>query len=372
MAELRVTRKKKNAAAYYAALALIGAAVLAGLGFVRERSLAQSRNSLVQLTMVCVSGFSWDRVMPLHQSGKLSFLAQLFRGRGSFGDSISYTSDTDAAITASLFTGRFPAKHAISREEDFTKLLSRDSFQTPVWQELIDRGQQCMVVGLPFSPNREYDGCISVSRRNMGSSAASISEEHLQRITRGFTVPADLLPLLRECISSDLERMQQAVQARAACRGLHLFAYFQGLGRWQQQLRAHAGAIPESIRAALIDNYYIFFDGILARLFSQCTSNGIFVVLSERGNSTGHPAYANQVPDLRDYPATGFFYAAGQHIREGIEPLVIAPADVAPTLLCLAGISSAQPMDGRVTFKLLEEHYYFKRKIIGASNLILR
>ena len=364
MAELRVTRKKKNAAAYYAALALIGAAVLAGLGFVRERSLAQPRNSLVQLTMVCVSGFSWDRVMPLHQSGKLPFLAQLFRGRGSFGDSISYTPDTDAAITASLFTGRFPAKHAISREEDFTKLLSRDSFQTPVWQELIDRGQQCMVVGLPFSPKQECSGSSSVPRRDIGSSAAAMTEEHLQRITRGAKVPADLLPVLRACISSDLERMQQALQARAGCKELHLFAYFQGLGRWQQQLTAHAGALPESIRAALIDTYYIFFDGILARLFSQCTSNGILMVLSERGNINGRPAHANQIPDLRSYPAIGFFYATGRHIQEGIDPLVIAPADVVPTLLCLAGISSAKPLDGRVTYKLLEEHYYFKRKII--------
>ncbi len=199
-----------------------------------------------------------------------------------------------------------------------------------------------------------------------------MSEEHLQRITRSVKVPAELLPLLRACISSDLERMQQALQARAGCKELHLFAYFQGLGRWQQQLTAHAGALPESIRAALIDNYYIFFDGILARLFSQCTSNGIFMVLSERGNINGRPAHANQIPDLRSYPAIGFFYATGRHIQEGIDPLVIAPADVVPTLLCLAGISSAKPLDGRVTYKLLEEHYYFKRKIIGASNFILR
>ena len=123
MAELSVTRKKKHTAAYYSALALIGAAALTGLGFVRERALAQPRDNRVQITLLCVSGFSWDRVLPLHQGGKLPFLAQLFRNKGSCGDSISYTSDTDAAIVASLFTGRFPAKHAISREEDFTKLL---------------------------------------------------------------------------------------------------------------------------------------------------------------------------------------------------------------------------------------------------------
>ncbi len=123
MAEQPVTRKKKHTAAYYSAVALIGAAVLTVIGIIPERFLAQPRDNRVQITLLCVSGFSWDRVMPLHQAGKLPFLAQLFRNKGSCGDSISYTSDTDAAIVASLFTGRFPAKHAISREEDFTKLL---------------------------------------------------------------------------------------------------------------------------------------------------------------------------------------------------------------------------------------------------------
>jgi hypothetical protein len=294
----------------------------------------------------------------------LPFLAQLFRGKGSYGDSISYTSDTDAAIVASLFTGRFPAKHGMYREEDFTKLLARDSFQTPVWQELIDRGQQCMVAGLPFSQNQDCSGSISAPRGNTKSAEPAMAREYLQRITRGMQVPADLLPLLFECISSDLERMQQAVTARSACTELHLFAYFQGLGQWQQRLTANAGTVPENMRAALIDNYYIFFDRILARLFSQCTSNGVFMVVSERGNSRGRPTYANQVPRLRSYPAIGFLYVTGLHIRAGTEPLTMAPADVVPTLLCLAGIPTAKPLDGRVTFNLLEEHYYFKRKII--------
>jgi len=365
MSEQPVARAKKHTAANGAAVAFIGAALLTAFVMVPERFPAQPRRNRVQITMVCVSGFSWDRVIPLQRGGRLPFLARLFRGTGSYGDSISYTFDTDPAIIASLFTGRFPAKHAIFREEDFLKLAARDSFQTPIWQELMARGQQCMVVGLPFTPDRQCSGSSAWYRERRITAAPAMAREYQQRITRGVQVPADLTAVLQECISSDLERMQQAVTARAACSGLHLFAYFQGLGRWQSRLLAQGDALPDRVRSELIDNYYIFFDRILALLFSQRTDNGVFVVLSERGNSAGRPACVNQIPHLRSRPAIGFFYATGLHIRAGIEPLTIAPADVVPTLLCLAGISTAQRLDGRVMFNLLDEHYYFQRKIIS-------
>jgi hypothetical protein len=352
---------RQRGSAYYTLWLLIGAAVLAALGILSGHFLAQTRDARVQLTMVCVSGFSWDRIIPLQRGGRLPFLARLFRSRGTCGDSISYTSDTDPAIVASLFTGRFPATHAMYREADLMRFIAPGEFQKPVWEELIEHRQQCVVAGLPCTQSSS----ISASRENTKNVAPPVIRGHLQRIMRGMQVPANLLPLLRECVSSDLERMQQAVTARAANPELHLFAYFQGLGRWQQRLTEDNGAIPDALRAALIDNYYIFFDRILSLLYSQCTNNGVFMVLSEHGNINGHPAYASSTPHLPRYPAIGFFYATGLHIRAGIAPLNIAPVDVVPTLLFLAGIATAEPLDGRVMFNLLEEHYYFQRKIIS-------
>jgi len=372
MAELPVTRKKKHTAAYYYALALIGAAVLTALGFIREHFLAQPRDNRVQLTVVCVSGFSWDRVMPLHQGGKLPFLARLFRGRGSCGDIISRQSDSDQAIVASLFTGCFPDKHSMHREADLMHFSAPGPFQKPIWQELAARGQTSMVVGLPVAAGQENFAAGAVTQGKTKGNVAGLTQGYLCSITGGARVPDDLLRMLQECVSSDLERLQQAMKMFEDNHSLHLFAYFQGLGRWQRRLLTQADALPERVKNELIDSYYIFCDAILARLYSRCSEDGIFLVLSEQGNVQGRPAYGNYSPQRTEYPAAGFFYAAGLNIRQGIEPVLLDPADLVPTLLYLTGIPFINSMDGRVIFKLLEEHYYFKRKIIANTNVLFK
>ena len=370
MIDQPVSRVPKQATAYYFLLSLIGAALLMALGFIREGVLAPASGNQVQLSVVCVSGFSWDRGIRLHQGGKLPFIERLFRGKGSCGDIISSRSDPDPAIVASLFTGCFPGKYSRCQEADLMHFIAPGPFQKPVWQELAARGQQCLVVGLAVASGQEGSAAGAVAPGNTKRGSAVLTQKYLRRITGGARVPDDLLRVLQECVSSDLERTQQAVQALEANHALHLFSYFQGLGRWQQRLSARADALTESERSALIDNYYIFFDSILARLFSQCGSNGIFIVLSERGNSKELPAPGNFPPPFSGDPAPGFFYATGLHIRQGIEPLLIAPADLVPTLLYLTGSPLVNRLDGRVMIKLLEEHYYFKRKIIASTRLL--
>ncbi|MCX5904351.1 MAG: hypothetical protein NTV89_12985 [Proteobacteria bacterium] len=148
MTEQPVSREPKHATAYYFLLSLIGAALLMALGFIREGVLAPASGNQVQLSVVCVSGFSWDRGIHLHQGGKLPFIEQLFRGKGSCGDIISSRSDPDPAIVASLFTGCFPGKYSRYQEADLMHFIAPGPFQKPIWQELAARGQQCLVVGL--------------------------------------------------------------------------------------------------------------------------------------------------------------------------------------------------------------------------------
>ena len=371
MAEQAHNRTRQHTPAYYFIVTLVGAALLTVLGVIQEAVLPPPPGNQVQLSVVCVSGFSWDRVIPLHQGGKLPFFTRLFQGKGSCGDIIGSTSDTDPAIVASLFTGCFPAKHSMYREDDLTQFIAPNKFQTPIWQELGARGQQCVVVGLPVSEKQASPDTSAAPRGIKKSGASEMTAEYLRRITRGANIPGELLALLQECINSDLERLRQAVTALGANNSTHLFAYFQGLGRWQQRLTAQAGAMQDTTRAALIDNYYIFFDSILGQLYCYCRSNGIFIVLSERGAMPVTPRHGNYFPALKEHPVTGFFYATGLRIREGIEPLVLAPADLVPTLLYLTGNPLVNTLDGRVIFKLLEEHYYFKRKIIANTRLLL-
>lgn len=363
MDEQPVTQEKKQTAAYYFVFTLIGAVLLIVLGFIKQSVLPPPTSNQVKIIMVYVSGFSWDRVIPLHKGNKLPFVTRLFREKGSYGDIISNNFDTDAAIVASLFTGRLPRKHGIYKADDFIRFNIHNEFQTPIWQELAVHGQQCMVVGFPFLQKQELSDNIVVAQGNKKSGKVLMTEEHIKRITGGADVPGDLLIVLQECINSDLKRMQQAVKALGARNNVHLFAYFQGLGRWQQRLATKVDSIPDIIRSAFIDNYYIFFDNILAQLFSQCRMNENFMVLSERGNMEGRPTSWNYFPPLNKYPAIGFFYVTGPHIREGTAPLFIGPTDVVPTLLYLTGNPVLNNMDGGVIFRLFEEHYYFKHKL---------
>jgi hypothetical protein len=74
---------------HYILLMLVGTVMLIAIGFlVQQRWPVPSRQD-VRLTMLCVSGFSWERVMPLHQQGQLPYLASLFNRRCSYGDIVS-------------------------------------------------------------------------------------------------------------------------------------------------------------------------------------------------------------------------------------------------------------------------------------------
>jgi len=370
MDQQQSSRIKKRAVTGYFAWSLAAAVLLIALGIIKKGGLEPFPGPRVQITLVCVSGFSWDRVIPLHRNGKLPFLTQLFQGRGSCGDIISRRSDSDQAIVASLFTGCFPDQHSMHREADLAHFNAPGQFQKPIWQELIDRGQQCMVVGLPSASGQEGFAAGAAATQNTKISGGAQMQKYLRGITGGASSPDDLMRVLQECVSSDMEHTQQAIKALDVNHDLHLFSFFQGLGCWQRRLLTQADALPDRVRKELIDNYYIFFDAILARFYNQCGENGIFLVLSERGNVQGWPANGNYLPRSTEYPASGFFYAAGLHIRQGIKPVVIDPADLVPTLLYLTGNPFINRMDGRIIFNLLEEHYYFKRKIISNTKLL--
>ena len=176
-----IKQAKQRRAAYYFACTLFGAALLAALGFMQQRAMTAPAYPRVKLAMVCVSGFSWDRVIPLHRGGRLPFLSELFRRKGSCGDIVSSKAATDAAVIATLFTGRLPEKHKICREEDFRQFLDHNPDQMPVWQELIARGQQCAVVGLPFSSNRRRSDINEAGREDMPSGGTAMSPKNQMR-----------------------------------------------------------------------------------------------------------------------------------------------------------------------------------------------
>jgi len=132
----------------------------------------------------------------------------------------------------------------------------------------------------------------------MSDSRAFGTREYSKRITAGVTVPEGLLAVLQECIISDLNRMQQAMTAVGARNDVHLFAFFQGLGRWQSRLLAKTDAMPDNARVALIDNYLCFF--LTAFLAGFSASAG----------RTGFLFYAPSGATCRGVPRTGMMLPA--------------------------------------------------------------
>ena len=348
----------------YILLMLAGAVLLIALGFFIQRRLPVPSQQDVRLTMLCVSGFSWERVMPLHRQGQLPYLASLFNRSCCYGDIVSTYFTSDAAITATLFTGRLPNTHEIYKPEDFLKLQPDSRLRIAIWHELARQGRQCVVVGFPSAPGTYGCGQMLVFPHEEPQTVkGAVLEEYVQNITRGRALPPGLIQFLRECISSDTGRIRLAVDTTGACKTAHLFVYFEGLGRWQKRLSSGIDSLPEPVRSELIDNYYKFFDTLLAMLQDRLGEHDTFLLLSERGNLNGCPTYWKDFPLLKECPATGFFYATGRYIREGTEPVFIKPADIVPTLVYLDGNPVLNTMNGIVIFDILEDEFYFQHKL---------
>jgi hypothetical protein len=348
----------------YILITFTGAVLLIALGFFIQQRLSVPSRPDVRLTMLCVSGFSWERVIPLHRQGQLPHLASLFSRSCCYGDIVSTNFVSDAAITATLFTGHLPYKHEIYKPEDFLKLQPASRRPIAIWHELAGRGKQSVVVGFPTIPGTYGCGQMLVFLQEEPQTVKGAAlEAYVRFITQGRALPPGLSQYLRECIGSDAERIRLAVDATGVCKTAHLFVYFEGLGRWQNRLSSDIDALPESLRAELIDNYYKLFDTLLPMLQERLGEHDTFLLLSERGNLNGCPSYWKDFPLLKECPATGFFYATGRHIREGTEPLFIKPADIVPTLVYLDGDPVLSSMNGIVIFDMLEDEFYFQHKL---------
>ncbi len=349
----------------FAALAFSAAMVLVGLGVIVPPPWSAPTSQQAQLTMVCVSGFSWDRIIRLHRKGQLPVMARLFSRSCSYGDIVSPSFPSDTAILATLFTGRLPAVHTIVRHEDLARLRSEDGPRIAIWDELAAQGKRCVVVGFPgaASPSRSFRGNIFYHENQLRNTEMTPTD-YERDILRGHSVPSDLKQFLSACINSDVERGRIVRHTANNSAAAHLFTYFEGLGRWQERLTGSIDELPEAVKAELIDRYYVFFDSLLSAFEERLGANDTFLLLSERGNRNGCPSSWRNVRVSGDCPAIGFFYATGRHIREAAEPLFIKPADVVPTLVYLAGNPVRHTMNGIVCFDMLEDEFYFQHKLV--------
>jgi hypothetical protein len=170
-----------------------------------------------------------------------------------------------------------------------------------IWEELREQGQEVSVSGFPFGSPQEHIP---------GGSAA--------------------IRLLRD------------VPDR------HMFLYISGI----------RGERGEPIREG-----YEALDEMLGLLVAAAGPRTTFLLFSEKGNPGGRVTYRPYFPELHEWPAIGFFLAWGGDVRGSAPPHTVAPVDLAPTLLHVAGARIPNDMDGLVLFKVFDDGFYHKRRL---------
>jgi predicted AlkP superfamily phosphohydrolase/phosphomutase len=107
---------------------------------------------------------------------------------------------------------------------------------------------------------------------------------------------------------------------------------------------------PERRLRTLIDGYYEFCDGLLAKALEKADERTVVITMSDHGWENELYAHANK-PD-------GFFVVAGGPTVPSRERGDITVYDIAPTVLALLGIPVPSDMDGRVAMELFDPAFW--------------
>ena len=367
------------------AAALCISGLIGGVGTPLARP---DRGDRARLLVVDIGSFSWESILSLPSGVSMSYLASLFAGDCAYGDVIAQDYASDSAILASLLTGRFPANHGITNDAIHGPM---DGDRTPdarlVWDRIHRAGQPVAVVGFPIwrplagrdalviPPPRSFAGCGVVFRDGMSprdpsyvsliASADSVADALRERFGEGLALPDAVLVAMRAGIGDDLTIAAMAEQAVRTVRGAHLFVRLSGLSMVDAAIRdAGTERMPEPEREMLLGRYHVFLDGLLKRLdVAMGDERKTVFIVSENANRRGPIRYRPYFPALQEWPAMGFFVAAGGNIRRAETPESMRPVDLAVTLLYLAAAPLPASMDGVILYGILHDDFYFKHAL---------
>jgi hypothetical protein len=289
-----------------------------------------------RLVVIGVEGLSWRDVVHGVEAGELPSFGRIADGVHAAADLLSPGSPATGEIHASVITGTLPFKHDVHGFPG-ERGVATASMPPAVWELLLATGHPVVVIGDPFT----------------GVPPAPVDEQQvddaLGALIGDAEIPAALLPILRESIGGALAVAAAASQADRS----HVFAYFRGIARVELGLLLHSPGPREEGR--LLEAYLALVDTLIGRISSRGDAGTTFVVYSEEGNRGGPVEHRPFFPQLDRWPAMGMFVAWGDGIRTTPLPLILSPADVAPTLLYLAGEPVRNHMDGIVRVALLRD-----------------
>jgi predicted AlkP superfamily phosphohydrolase/phosphomutase/tetratricopeptide (TPR) repeat protein len=359
----------------------------------RERTVATG----VKIALIGLDGADWEIIDPLIAAGRLPNLARL-KARSAWGPMKSMDPMLSPLLWTTVATGKPPDQHGII---DFLVRDARTGKPVPVssrarrvkalWNIVSDADRSADVIAWWATwPAEEINGHLVSDRvaystfsftgdlkdqagatwpagyfediRPRVVDAAQIKDADLR--TFANATPEEFRRLAKIVASA---RTYQAVALDLLARGQpDLFAlYYQGIDEVSHRF-AHfmppkmAMVTQEDFERyrGTVEAYYDYQDRLLGEVLAKLDPRTTLIVVSDHGfrNGTGRPP--NEPPYIEGKPGLwhrryGIFMMAGPLTRPG-KLDTTALLDVAPTVLYLLGLPTAEDMPGRIVDEAID------------------
>jgi predicted AlkP superfamily phosphohydrolase/phosphomutase len=348
-----------------------------------------------------IDAAEWDIIGPLLDQGKLPNLARL-RDQGASGKLRSLEPLTKSPIIwASIATGKVPTKHGVSdffvKRAEAERAKARPAGGTgqtdeapttsnlwrarPIWDILGSLGKSVGVVGWwttwPAQPvngflvsdyvqysygswpardaRRTYPDTLEALVAKQRRSPESISWAELFRFvppidtTRVTPRQEQLVHDLKWILAGDLTFERIGLDLYRRYRPDFCTVYFRGIDAVSH--RFWDIDMPGSFSPPLTDaeyqwlkdvirNYYIFTDGIVGRFLREADKNTTVILCSDHGFGGGGKG-------IMAHKLDGVVFSMGPGIPKDGNVSGATVLDIAPTVLAVFGLPTAQDMDGR-------------------------
>lgn len=344
-----------------------------------------------RVVIIGVDGCDWEVLGPLVEEGRLPTFARLME-QGCYGPLRSVEPLVSPCIWTTISTGKTLDKHGIP---DFVNELGAPVNATmlratPLWDIASAYGLPVGVVGWYVTwPANRVNGYLISDRMHsllrgptqiMESLSGRSTNERLAEFGRFTLDPGykrlprtDQLyrenrivdePLrwgyLRDRIYGDImvatAGLSKPTLGAVYYRGVDFVQHF----FWRYADPAPFGDVSQDERdrfGDVIANYYVYQDGLLARLLAAIGSDANVILVSDHGF---RPKLERKpsMPELTgEHDIIGVFIASGPAFKAGGRVENATILDVAPTALTVMGLPVAEDMDGRpLTGIIRDEH----------------
>ncbi len=385
------------------ARALIALGVALSLGFGVWTCAGAGEKARHKVLLIGVDAGEWDVLGPLLDQKRVPTFARL-RDGGAAGKLRSLEPLTKSPIIwASIATGKVPMKHGVSdffvkrgekeraaaRARGDSAANAADDIPTtsnlwrarPIWDILGSVGKKVGVVGWWTTwPAQRVNGSLvsdyaqydrdewagRETRRTYPESLDSLVQE-LRRTPESvswaelfqFVPPFDttkvttrrqrLVHQLRWIYAADMTFYAIAMHLYRAERPDFFTVYFRGVDAvshsyWDIDI---PGAFEPNLTdeefhwlKGIIPNYYVFTDRLMGDFLAEAGPKADVVVCSDHGFLGGGKG-------IMAHKVDGMVFLMGPSVKKGVNISGATVLDIAPTVLALFGLPTAQDMDGR-------------------------